>query len=116
MSGKPGWCACRTEVANRIRSLLKEFYPAAVATLERGGKHQLHSGAARRLLMHAPTPGEAAKLTKATLAAQLRRAERTRGLTAEAILLQQHLRAEHLVNRLRWKPPPETTPGTRPSA
>jgi hypothetical protein len=86
----------RTEVANRIRSLLKEFYPAALAAFERGGKHQLYSAAARRLLMHAPTPGEAAKLTRVTLAAQLRRAGRTRGVTAEAILLQQHLRAEHL--------------------
>lgn len=86
----------RIEVVNRIRSLLKEFYPAALVAFERGGKHQLHSATARRLLLHAPTPSDAARLSKATLAAQLRRAGRTRGIASEAILLQQHLRGQHL--------------------
>lgn len=82
----------RTEVVNRIRSLLKAYYPSALAAFERGGKHQLHSPAARRILAAAPTPTAAARLTKPTLAAHLRRAGRTRGIDAEAATLQQHLR------------------------
>ncbi|MBK6870977.1 MAG: transposase [Kineosporiaceae bacterium] len=35
----------RTELCNRIRALLKSFFPAALAAFERGGKHQLHSAA-----------------------------------------------------------------------
>jgi Transposase len=86
-----------TELAYGVRTLLNEFYPAVVAAFERGREASaLRSAAARRLLMHTPTPGEAAKLTRVTLAAQLRPAGRTRGVTAEAILLQQHLRVEQL--------------------
>jgi hypothetical protein len=77
-----------------------------VAALERGGKHQLHSGAARRLLMHAPTPGEAAKLTKATLAAQLRRAGRLEASPQGPSCSSNTCVRSTCVNRLRWKPPP----------
>jgi transposase len=82
----------RTEVVNRIRSLLKSFFPNALAAFERGGKHQLYSRSARQLLNHAPTPGLAARLSKASIAAQLRRAGRIRGVDAEAALLQHILR------------------------
>ncbi|MBK6870739.1 MAG: IS110 family transposase [Kineosporiaceae bacterium] len=86
----------RTELCNRIRALLKSFFPAALAAFERGGKHQLHSAACRVLLQRAPTPAAAARLTTTQLAAALRRAGRSRGIQAEADLLRGLLRQAHL--------------------
>jgi hypothetical protein len=86
----------RAEVANRIRALLKAFFPAALAAFERGGKHQLHSPACRVILALAPTPATAAALSGARLAAALRRAGRTRGIPAEADKLGQLLRTRQM--------------------
>jgi len=82
----------RAELGNRVRSLLKAFFPAALAAFERGGKHQLHSPACRTILSLAPAPEAAASLSAARLAAALRRAGRTRGIAAEASLLKDLLR------------------------
>src|SRR3954451_22158371 len=74
----------RTHAHNKLRSLLREFYPAillAFAT-KRGG---LLRPEARALLATAPTPREAARLTLSQLRALLRRAGLQRGIDAEAI-------------------------------
>ena len=86
----------RTELTNRIRCLLKTFFPAALNAFERGGKHQLHSPACRTILAMAPTPEAARALTVSRLAAALRRAGRTRSITAESATLKQFLRGEQM--------------------
>jgi hypothetical protein len=55
-------------ITDRIRSLLKAYFPAAVAAFERGGKHRLESPSCRTILATASTPGEAAALTERRLA------------------------------------------------
>ncbi|MFE9688131.1 IS110 family transposase [Streptomyces sp. NPDC006285] len=73
----------RQQIANQLRSLLREFYPAAldaVATWANG----LCRPEARELLKSAPTPAKAARLTRAQIQAALRRAGRKRGIEAEA--------------------------------
>ncbi|PZS16497.1 MAG: IS110 family transposase [Pseudonocardiales bacterium] len=86
----------RAELCNRIRALLKAFFPAALDAFERGGKHQLHSSACRTILQIASTPSDAARLSQSRLAAALRRAGRTRGVEAEAGLLRDLLRREQM--------------------
>jgi transposase len=85
----------RTEAHNKLRSLLREFYPAILQAFasKRGG---LLRPEARVLLAAAPTPRAAARLTLAQLRAILRRAGLQRGLDAEAERLQQVLRADYL--------------------
>jgi hypothetical protein len=83
-------------LTNRIRSLLKMFFPAAVLAFERGGRHQLESPACRTILTAAPTPHQAAALTERRLATLLRKAGRQRGIDAEAARLREFLQAEHM--------------------
>jgi hypothetical protein len=83
-------------VTNRIRSLLKMFFPAALAAFERGGKHQLDSPACRTILTAASTPTAAAAWTERQLAGLLREAGRQRGIEDEAALLHGLLRAPQL--------------------
>jgi transposase len=86
----------RTALTNRVRALLKEFFPAALAAFERGGKHRLDSSSARTILGVAPTPTEARVLSPRRLAALLRQAGRQRGIEAEAERLRELLRGEHM--------------------
>jgi hypothetical protein len=51
-------------LTNRIRALLKTFFPAALIAFERGGKHRLESSGCRVILTAASTPEEAAALTE----------------------------------------------------
>jgi hypothetical protein len=83
-------------LTNRIRSLLKMFFPAAVLAFERGGRHQLDSPACRTILAAAPTPHQAAALTERRLATLLHKAGRQRGIDAEAARLREFLQAEHM--------------------
>jgi len=85
----------RTEAHNKLRSLLREFYPAVLAAFasKRGG---LLRREARALLAAAPTPRTAARLTLSQLRTVLRRAGLQRGLDVEAERLQQVLRADYL--------------------
>lgn len=53
-------------VTNRIRALLKAYFPAAVAAFERGGKHRLESPSCRTILTTAPTPREGVRADRAT--------------------------------------------------
>jgi transposase len=71
-------------MTNRIRTLLRSFFPAALHAFERGGRHRLDSPAARTILAAAPTPAAAAALTVTELASLLRTAGRLRGIAAEA--------------------------------
>ena len=85
----------RTQAHNKLRSVLREYYPAILAAFadKRDG---IMRPEARTLLAAAPTPAAAAKLTKAQLRALLTRAGRKRGIDAEAERLQAILRAEYL--------------------
>jgi transposase len=77
-------CTC---AHNKLRSLLREYYPALLTafTDKRGG---LLRPEARALLAAAPTPRAAAQLTITQLATLLRRAGRQRGIDAEAARIQ----------------------------
>jgi transposase len=75
--------------------VLREYYPAFLdAFVNR--KDYLTSGDARAVLATAPTPAAAAKLTKARIAAALRRGGRKRGVDELATDIQQALRVPHL--------------------
>lgn len=83
----------RQQLANQLRSLLREYYPAALdafATWTNG----LCRPEARELLRAAPTPTRAARLTRTQLQAALKRAGRKRGIEAEADRLRDVFRAE----------------------
>lgn len=85
----------RTCAHNKLRSVLREFYPAILLAFadKRGG---LLRPEARTLLAAAPTPRAAAKLTKSQLRAVLKRAGLQRGIEAEAERLHTVLRADYL--------------------
>ncbi|MFD8396768.1 transposase, partial [Streptomyces sp. NPDC059680] len=67
----------------RWGSLLREYYPAALAAID-PWRNGLCRPEARELLKAAPTPARAARLTRTQLEAALKRAGRKRGITAEA--------------------------------
>ncbi len=83
----------RQQAANQLRSLLREYYPAA---LEAFGVWQngLCRPEARELLKAAPTPARAARLTRTQISAALKRAGRQRGIEAEAERLREVFRAD----------------------
>ncbi|MFJ9567833.1 IS110 family transposase [Streptomyces fuscichromogenes] len=83
----------RQQLANQLRSLLREYYPAtldAFATWTNG----LCRPEARELLKTAPTPTRAARLTRPQLQAALKRAGRKRGIDTEVDRLREVFRAE----------------------
>jgi transposase len=86
----------RVTATNRVRAVLRAFFPAAIAAFERGGKHRLDSAACRVILAAAPTPTKAARLSMLQLRSLLRRAGRERGIDPEAKRLQTFLRSEQL--------------------
>src|SRR5215470_12415231 len=81
----------RTTAQNRLRSHLREYYPAFLAAFAplRGG---ITRPEARVTLAAAPAPGDAARLTTAQLRALLRKAGRSRGTDAEAARLREAFR------------------------
>jgi hypothetical protein len=83
-------------LTNRIRTLLKAFFPDAVAAFERGGKHHLESAACRTILTAAPTPTAAQALPTRQLASLLKASGRQRGIAQEAARLRQVLRVHHM--------------------
>lgn len=83
----------RQQIANQLRSLLREYYPAALkafATWQNG----LWCPEARVLLAVAPAPTRAASLFLAQLRSALKRAGRVCGIEAEAQRLREVLRTE----------------------
>ncbi|MEV7595775.1 IS110 family transposase [Kitasatospora sp. NPDC089797] len=83
----------RQQMANQLRSLLHEYYPAALAAFE-PWKNGLCRPEAREILKAAPTPALAARLTRTQLAAALKRAGRKRGIDTEAERLREVFRAD----------------------
>ncbi|MBF6314059.1 IS110 family RNA-guided transposase [Nocardia farcinica] len=82
----------RTKASNELRSLLREYHPAFLATFARKSATNLAKPEARAVLAIAPTPAAAAKLTKTRVAAALRRAGRQRGIDALAAEIVEGLR------------------------
>ena len=83
----------RQQLANQLRSLLREYYPAALDAFA-PWTNGLCRPEARELLKPAPTPARAARLTRTQLPAALKRAGRNRGIDAEADRLREVLRAD----------------------
>ena len=88
----------RTRQVLRLRSALREFFPAALDAFD-----DLTAADALELLGRAPDPDRAARLSRAQIAAALRRANR-RDVDAKAAGMQQSLRAA----QLRQPPPVQT--------
>ena len=81
----------RQRTVNQLRSLMREFYPAALTTFD-----DLADRDALAVLALAPTPAQGAKLTQARVEKALRRGGRRRYLTARASEIVAGLRAEQL--------------------
>ncbi|MFI1522777.1 IS110 family RNA-guided transposase [Kitasatospora cineracea] len=96
----------RTQAGNKLRSHLREYFPGYLAAVQpvTGG---LNAPLARTLLAAAPTPGQAARLTRTQLKAVLKRAGRQRGIDAEAERLHAALR----IPQMRQLPLVETAMG-----
>jgi transposase len=82
----------RRRQVNQLRSLLREFYPGALAAFGT----EVGSRDALAILQMAPTPTLGRQLSRAKLAAALDRAGRQRGAQARAVQLQADLRAPQL--------------------
>lgn len=86
----------RQQLSNQVRSLLKDFYPAALdafAALAAGG---LTRPDARTILAAAPTPGQAARLNRAQLRSLLVKAGRRRNIDTDIERLRGIFRADYL--------------------
>ena len=83
----------RQQIANQLRSLLREYYPSALAAFE-PWKNGLCRPEAHQVLKLAPTPTWAARLTRTQLQAALKRAGRKRGIEAEAERLREVFRSQ----------------------
>ncbi|MBX9427498.1 transposase [Streptomyces lateritius] len=83
----------RQQVANQLRSLLREHFPAIIEAF-RDKPGTLTRPDARRILAVAPTPALAAKLPMWKLTPMLRRAGRRRGIETDAERIQQLFRRE----------------------
>lgn len=85
----------RQQLGNQVRALLKQFYPAALeafAELPTGG---LARRDARTVLVAAPSPSTAARLSRAQLRSLLRKAGRKRGIEADMERLRGIFRGQH---------------------
>jgi transposase len=83
----------RQQISNQLRSLLREYYPAALVAFE-PWKNGLCRPEAVEVLKAAPTPSRAASLTRTQLQAALKRAGRKRGIATEADRLREVFRAD----------------------
>ena len=83
----------RQQISNQLRSLLREYYPSALAAFD-PWRNGLCRREAHELLKAAPTPVKAAQLTRTQLQAALKRAGRQRGIDAEAERLREVFRAD----------------------
>jgi transposase len=83
--------ASRTRQANRLRSQLREFYPAALQAFD-----DLADRDALAVLERAPSPKLGRRLSEAQIAAALRRGGRQRNLAKRAAEIKHALRAPQL--------------------
>jgi transposase len=82
----------RQQISNQLRSLLREYYPAALAAFE-PWQNGLCRREAHDLLKAAPTPTRAARLTRTQLQAAMKRAGRQRRIEPEVERLRDVFRA-----------------------
>ena len=82
----------RQRQANSLRSLLREYYPAALVTFG----EDLAGREALAILAIAPEPEAGRRLSMSKITAALRRAGRRRNLEVTATRIQDALRTEHL--------------------
>jgi transposase len=82
----------RTRHSNRLRAILKGFYPAAVVTFS----SSLAGRDALAVLAAAPTPSAGRRLTVSGIRRILEKAGRKRNLETKAVEYQQGLKTEHL--------------------
>ncbi|MFD5407504.1 IS110 family RNA-guided transposase [Streptomyces griseorubiginosus] len=83
----------RQQISNQLRSLLREYYPAALAAFE-PWQNGLCRREAHELLKAAPTPTRAARLTRTQLQAAMKRAGRQRRIEPEVERLRDVFRAD----------------------
>ncbi|MFC7446854.1 IS110 family transposase [Rhodococcus daqingensis] len=86
----------RTALGNQIRSLLKDYFPAALTAYDALSGGGITRADARMILAAAPTPGAAAKLTPVKLRALLRKAGRQRNVDADTARLREVFRTSQL--------------------
>ncbi|MGW8500398.1 IS110 family transposase [Streptomyces sp. CLCI03] len=87
----------KTQMVNRLRSHLREYFPAALQAFHGAGTLGLDSSHARAVLAAAPTPAAAARLTRSQLRALLNRAGRLRrGIDTEVERLREIFRRDCL--------------------
>ena len=86
----------RSKATNELRSILREYYPAFLDTFAGKSATNLAKPQARAILAIAPTPAHAARLSKARVAAALRRAGRKRGIDGLAAEIVERLRVPQL--------------------
>ncbi|MFE4579995.1 IS110 family RNA-guided transposase [Streptomyces chartreusis] len=84
----------RQQMSNQLRSLLREYYPAALDAFA-DWKNGLCRPEAREILKLAPTPARATQATRAQLRSALKRAGRSRGIEAEADRLREVFRGDY---------------------
>jgi hypothetical protein len=85
----------RTTAHNKLRSCLREYFPAFLAAFA-AAKGGIMRSEARTILAAAPAPGDAAKLTLTQLRALLNKAGRNRGLDTEATRLREAFRVPQM--------------------
>lgn len=85
----------RQQIANQLRSLLREFFPAALEAFQTKSLG-LTSAEARTILLAAPTPHQAARLARPRLRSLLRRSGRQRNIDTFTERIHQALRTEHM--------------------
>jgi transposase len=85
----------RTTAHNKLRSHLREYYPAFLAAYATA-KGGIMRPDARAVLAAAPAPADAATLTLTQLRALLRKAGRSRGIDTEAARLHEAFRAPQM--------------------
>lgn len=83
----------RQQIANQLRSLLREYYPAALEAFS-AWQNGLCRPEAHELRRLAPTPTRAARLPRTQLQAALKRAGRKRGIEADTERLREVFRSE----------------------
>ncbi len=91
----------RQRQTNALRSMLREFYPAALVAFG----EDLAGREALAILALAPSPEAGRRLSRSKIAAALRRAGRQRGIEASAERIQAVLRAPQLGAIRAWSAP-----------
>lgn len=86
----------RVQIGNQVRSLLREYFPAALEAFQALPEGGLSRADARTILAAAPTPAVAGRLTRTQLRSLLKRAGRRRFLDRDADRLHAIFRAGQL--------------------